>query len=87
MNVYKLTVGTETELISARTVFQALATYKKLTDWDIDDFDEHNDDIEIFPESEWEGYDMRSEYDNSIMSVKDWMEKNTESTLICSTAY
>jgi len=73
MKVYKITVGGESDVVSANTIIEALQVYCDVNGMWINEFDLRDDICEI-PESEWDKIVIRnSDYDEMN---NNWQKKN-----------
>lgn len=90
MNAYKLETS-ETEIIAANTMFEAIEFYFDTTGLTFEDFGS-TDDIEEFPKSEWEAYrvkniDKDSEDEPDEFTLAELMKDQIKPAIMCGTAY
>lgn len=83
MKAYKL-MTSEEEIIRANTIFEALKFYEKETGIGLDDFS-NDDDIEEFPESEWNNYKVHVE-GVGIQTIGELMQEGIGPAILSSTA-
>lgn len=77
----------EKEWVSAETNIQALKVYCRITDMDLNDF-EDSDSITEVPEEKWSEYTIRSEMDeNNTTTFSEWMKNNRSPDIIAGTMY
>lgn len=76
----------EKEWISAETNIHAIKQYCYITSFDVWDFEEADEIVEL-PKEEWSKYTVKNEDEEDILTFEEWMERNSSPDIIAGTMY